>query len=567
VVIFVVLTWSNRRPEIGASPPRAAINRSTCLETSMKLHPIRTALATAALCTLFPAAAHEGDGKLGTVHFKVGCNAEAQREFDLAMAYFHSFAWEQIKAPLDRTLAADAACGMAHWARALASLDNPFVWPGNVSAKTLAEGAALMEQARKAGLPSQRERDYVDALAAFFQDADKLNHRTRAKALEAGLEKVATKYPEDSEATILYGLVLSANFDPADKQYGNQLRAARLLEPIFMKQPDHPGAAHYLIHSYDYPPLASQGLPAAQRYSKIAPAAAHAQHMPSHIFTRVGAWTDSVAANSASAKADTASGPNTLHAYDYMTYAHLQMAQDRAAQVVRDSAVAIAKRPDNFAAAFAYAAIPARLALERGDWATAAKLPLVPAADAYPWAKYPQAEAGNAFARALGAAALRDAAAVDIELARLARLRDAATELKIGYWVEQIGIQIDVVRGFAAFKAGPAEAGIAGLQKAADREDASEKHAVTPGPLLPAREMLATALLERGDAAGALREFEAVLRKEPNRLRSMAGAAVAAERAGDAAKAREHADKVSRQTAQADAGVPGLQLARQSVTR
>jgi hypothetical protein len=504
---------------------------------------------------------------LGSVHFKVGCSAEAQREFDLAMAYYHSFAWEQIKAPLERALAADGTCGMTYWARALASLDNPFVWPGNVSAKTLADGALLLEQARKAGLATPRERDYVDALSAFFRDADKINHRTRAKALESGLEKVATRYPEDSEATILYGLVLSANFDPADKQYGNQLRAAKLLEPVFAKQPEHPGAAHYLIHSYDYPPLATQGLPAAQRYSKIAPAAAHAQHMPSHIFTRVGAWSDSIAANTASAKADTASGPNTLHAYDYMTYAHLQLGQDRAAQSVRDSAAAIAKRPDNFAAAYAYAAIPARLALERGDWATAAKLPLTPAADAYPWAKYPQAEAANAYARALGSAALRDAAATEAELARLTRLRDAASELKIGYWVEQIGIQIDVVRGFAAFRAGQTEAGIAGLQKASDREDASEKHVVTPGPLLPAREVLATALLERGDAAGALREFEAVLHKEPNRLRAMAGAGVAAERAGDARKAREYADRVSRQTAQADVGIPGLKLAQQSVTR
>ena len=514
--------------------------------------------------------AHEADssaGRLGTVHFKVGCNAAAQRDFDLAMAYYHSFAWEDIKAPLDRTLQADSGCGMVHWVRALASLDNPFVWPANVSAKTLADGAVLMEQARKTGLATQRERDYVDALAVFFQDVDKLNHRSRAKALESGLESVAAKYPEDSEATILYSLVLSANFDPADKQYNNQLRAAKLLEPIFAKQPEHPGAAHYLIHSYDYPPLAAQGLPAAQRYSRIAPAAAHAQHMPSHIFTRVGAWTDSVAANTASAKADTATGPNTLHAYDYMVYAYLQMGQDRAAQGLRDSAVAIAKRPDNFAAAYAYAAIPARLVLERGDWAAAAKLPLNPAVDAFPWAKYPQAEAGNAFARALGAAALRDAAAVESELARLQRLRDRAGELKIGYWVEQIGIQIDVVRGFAAFKAGQTDAGIAGLRQAADREDATEKHVVTPGMMLPAREILAAVLLERGDSAGALRDFEAVLRKEPHRLRAMAGAAVAAERGGDAQKARDYSDKISQQTAQTDVGMPGLQLARQSVTR
>ena len=532
--------------------------------------PIRSLLALAALCASQHLAAHDvadAAGKLGDVHFKVDCNAAAQQQFDLAMAYYHSFAWEEIKAPLDRVLQADAKCGMAHWVRALASLDNPFAWPGNVSAKTLEDGLVLLEQARKAGLASQRERDYVAALAVFFQDADKLNHRTRAKALETALETVAGKYPDDSEATILFGLVLSANFDPADKQYKNQLRAAQLLEPVFSKQPEHPGAAHYLIHSYDYPALAQQGLPAARRYSKIAPAAPHAQHMPSHIFTRVGAWADSISANAASAKADSAGGPNTLHANDYMVYAYLQLGQDRAAAAVQQSAAAIVKRPDNFAAAYAYAAIPARMVLERGDWAAAAQLSLNPAAEAYPWAKYPQAEASNAYARALGAAALRNATAVDTELARLLRLRDRAGELKLGYWVEQIGIQIDVVRGLAAFKAGSVDAGLAGLRQAADREDASEKHAVTPGPLLPAREVLATALLERGDAAGAQREFEAVLRKEPLRLRAMAGVVLAAERGGDARVARDYADKVAQQTARADTGIPGLQLARQSVAR
>ncbi len=535
----------------------------------MKQYFTPIALAAAALFAAAPIAAHEpgGDGKLGTVHFEVQCNANAQREFDLAAAYFHSFAWEQIKAPLDRALQADSSCGMVHWLRALASLDNPFVWPGNVSAKTLADGAALMVQARATGLKTQRERDYVDALSAFFQDADTLAHRTRAKALETGLRKVAAAYPQDTEATIIYSLVLSANFDPADKQYNNQLRAATLLEPVFASQPEHPGAAHYLIHSYDYPPLATRGLPAARRYSKIAPAAAHAQHMPSHIFTRVGAWEDSIVANRASAKSDTASGANALHAYDYMVYAHLQMGQDGAARSARDSAQAIAKYPDVFSAAYAYGAIPARLALERGDWASAAALKLTPAADAYPWTKYPQAEASNAYARALGAAGLRDKDATATELARLGRLRDRAVELKLGYWAEQIGIQIDVVRGFAMVKAGETEAGVALLRQTADREDASEKHVVTPGALLPAREMLASSLLERGDAVGALREFETVLRKEPNRLRSMAGASVAAQRGGNPQAASEYAAKVSLQTAQADGGMPGLQLAQQSVTR
>jgi len=369
------------------------------------------------------------------------------------------------------------------------------------------------------------------------------------------------------EATILHSLVLSATFDPADKKYTNQLNAAQQLEPVFKKHPEHPGVAHYLIHSYDYPPLAGQGLTAAQRYSKIAPAASHAQHMPSHIFTRVGAWKDSVAANDASAKADSATGWNTLHAYDYMVYAHLQMGQDGAAQKVRERALALATPPDHVAAAYAYAAIPARLALERGDWSAAAKLPLAPAAGSYPWTKYPQAEASNAYARALGAAAGKDASAVATELARLQSLRDRASELKMGYWVEQIGIQLDVVRGFGAFKSGDADAGLAGLAKAADREDSSEKSAVTPGPLLPAREVLASALLEAGKAPEALREFEAVLKKEPNRLRALAGAAVAAERAGDGAKSRDYTQQITRQTAEADTGTHGLQLARTSVTR
>jgi Tfp pilus assembly protein PilF len=526
-----------------------------------------TALVTA-LCLSFGASAHEpAGGKLGTVRFDVACKPAAQREFTLGIAYYHSFAWDEARATLDRVVQADAACGMAHWARALILLDNPFAWPGNVSAKTLEDGARLMQEARKAGLATARERDYVDALAVFFQDADKLNHQTRALALEAAFGRLAAKYPEDSEATILHSLFLSATFDPADKQYRNQLRAAQLLEPMFVKQPDHPGIAHYLIHSYDYPPLAAQGLAAAERYSKIAPAAAHAQHMPSHIYTRVGAWEASVAANATSAKSDIASGPNTLHAFDYMVYAHLQMGQDRAARAVHERALAVAKRADHFASAYAYAAIPARTVLERGDWAAAARLPLQPAADAYPWAKYPQAEAANAYARALGAAALNDSAGVDAEVARLQRLRERALELKIGYWAEQIAIQVDAVKGFAAFKAGQAEAGVAGLRKAAEREDASEKHVVTPGPLLPARELLAAVLLQRGDAAAALREFETVLGKEPNRLRAMAGAAVAAERAGEPGKARDYAAKVGKQTAQADAGVPGMQLARESVTR
>jgi hypothetical protein len=267
---------------------------------------------------------------------------------------------------------------MVHWARALATLDNPFTWPVPLSAKVLSEGPGLLEQARTTGLKTQRERDYVDALAVFFKDHGTRDHRTRAKALEDALGDLARRYPH-TEAAVLHALIMSANFDPTDRKYSNQLRAAQILEPIFKQQPHHPGVAHYLIHSYDYPPIARHGIDAAHRYAGIAPDATHALHMPSHIFTRVGAWKDSIASNRASAAVAPAHTFDKLHAYDYLVYAHLQLRQDKAGQEVAEQARA-AQLVDNFAYAFAQAAIPARLALERDRWKEAASLELWPAA-------------------------------------------------------------------------------------------------------------------------------------------------------------------------------------------
>jgi hypothetical protein len=531
-----------------------------------------TALATTvtvlllALATTLPSPA-QGPARLGQVSFPVSCNAAAQKEFEVSMAYYHSFAWPEHKAALERVIQADPACGMAHWGRALGLLDNPFLWPGSLSPRVLADGQAAIDAARAAGLKTPRERDYVEALAVFFKDADKLNHRTRATALESAMKDVAARYPQDTEATILYALVLSANFDPGDKQYGNQLRAARTLEPIFARQPEHPGVAHYLIHSFDYPPIAPQGLDAAKRYAGIAPDAAHAQHMPSHIFTRVGHWKDSVESNRQSARVDRDRTVNSPHAYDYMVYAQLQLAQDRAAAEVLSHARGVAAKPDHVAAAYAYAAMPARLALERGAWAEAATLPLEPAADAYPWKKYPMAEAVNAFARGVGAAMSGDATAAGAEVARLRALRDTAKERKIGYWAEQIDIQAEVVRALAAGAAGKADECVAILRAAADREDATEKHVVTPGPILPAREVLAMVLLKEAKAADALRGFETVLIKEPNRYRAFAGAMQAAERAGDARKAAFFAERVVEQTSAADSPRTEIVQARRLLGR
>jgi hypothetical protein len=535
----------------------------------------RLRLLTAAVAAVFlasaavPGAAHASGGapsRLGKVEFKVECNAAAQEAFNLAMAYYHSFAWSRISEAAGQALQADAQCGMVHWLRALAMLNNPFTWPGNLSPATLSEGSEVLEEARRAGLKSQRERDYVEALAVFYRDADRLDHKTRAKALETALEQVMQRYPQDREAAILYALVLSANFDPTDKKYTNQLKAAGILESIFKEIPEHPGVAHYLIHSYDYPPIAKRGLDAARRYGKIAPDAPHALHMPSHIFTRVGAWRESIESNRASANAATDKTFDKWHAYDYMVYAHLQLGEHRAAQQVLSEALGIPNRVDHFASAYAFAAMPARVALERGAWKEAATLPLEPAADAFAWQKYPHAESINAYARGIGAAMSGDAAAARVQAARLEQLRNAAASMKLGYWAEQIAIQEDVVRGLALRAEGRPEA-IDVLRKAAAREDATEKHVVTPGPLVPAREVLAYAMLDGGHPAEALRNFEAVLEREPNRFRAFAGAARAAQRTGNAKKAAYYSSRVVALAQWADTPLAEVQQAKRTLGR
>jgi hypothetical protein len=530
-------------------------------------------LATSALSQDKPAA-HPGHGhaaaeRLGKIEFKLACNAAAQAEFNRAMALYHSFAWPAATKAFAAVAEADPGCGMAHWGRAIVILDNPFTWPANLQPK-LKDVAAALEAARAAGLKSQREKDYVEAVAAFVRDHDKLDHRTRLQAYDEAMAQLAARYPDDKEAAILSALVTSANFNPADKTYANQLKAARILEPLAKSDPDHPGVAHYLIHSYDYPAIAKHGVEAAKLYAKIAPDAAHALHMPSHIFTRLGLWRESIEANRASAKTAGDATFDGHHAHDYMVYAHLQLAQDRAAREALERSRSM-KPVDNFAAAYAYAAMPARLALERSDWKEAMDLPLHPAAEAYPWKKYPQAEAVNAFARGIGAARSGDAAAAREQQSRLVSLRDAAKEAKLAYWAEQIDIQAEIVGSLALCAEGKPDACIESLANAAAREDATEKHVVTPGPIIPAREMLADILAASGKTTEALREYEAVLAKEPNRYRAVLGASRAARSAGQEARARDLFKQLFKQLLEAgrdaDTARDGLDEARQAVGR
>ncbi|MGC1952968.1 MAG: hypothetical protein WA970_10445, partial [Gammaproteobacteria bacterium] len=412
------------------------------------------------------------------------------------MALFHSFWFEPAKESFAKVLEQDPECGMADWGIAIMSMGNPFAWPPNPNA--LKAGAAAMVEAQRVGAKSERERDYIAALATFFKDWETTDHRTRAVAFEKAMEGLTAKYPTDDEAQILYALVLNVTALPTDKTFANQLKAAAILEPLFKKYPNHPGVAHYLIHTYDYAELAEQGLPSARAYAKIAPAVPHALHMPSHIFSRVGLWPEMVESNRASYLAakselkETTLGIGTydaLHAMDYMVFAHLQQAQDNAAKALVDEVAAIHKvNVENIVAAYAFAAIPTRFALERGDWKQAAALKLSPAD--LDWSKFPQAEAILVFARGLGAARTGDVAAARQDTERLQALKKAMTAAKMDYWAGQTDFQIETVSAWTALAEKRHDEALQLMRAAAEAEDASDKHPITPGNVAPSRELL-----------------------------------------------------------------------------
>ncbi len=504
----------------------------------------RTLRSTVIAAALTPGAwfapqafAQTSGDQLGTVHFPTSCSAEAQKLFDRAMLYQHSFWYRASQRTFEDVLKADPECGIAYWGIALSLLWNPHSVP---PAKNLAQGAEALARGKSVGTRTQRERDYLDALAMMYADYEKVDHRTRLLAYAKAMEQLALRYPDDDEAQIHYALALNTSASPSDKTYANQLKGAALLEPIFQRQPNHPGVAHYLIHLYDYPAIAAKGLDAARRYAKIAPAAAHAQHMPSHIFTRLGLWDDSIASNVESARVAKEDGEagDQLHAMDYLVYANLQLGQDRKARAVIDEMLTLGGRSESYlAGAYALAASPARYAIERADWKAAAALEVRPS-------PLPYAQAITHFARALGAARLGDPQAAQADIAKLEALRDKLREAKDLYWSEQVDIQVKIASAWALYAEGRFDDALTAMSAAADAEDSTEKHPVTPGTPKPARELYGVMLLERAKPAEALAAFEATLRKEPNRLGAYVGAAIAAVKAGDMAKARQYYAKV-----------------------
>ncbi len=483
--------------------------------------------------------------KSSEVDFPISCGAAAQKKFNQAVWILHSFWYDEAVKAFTAVTAIEPDCAMGYWGVAMSHW-YPLWYPPNAAA--LKAGSEAVEKATAAKQKTDREGDYIAAIAMFYRDNDKVDHRTRAVAYEKAMEQVHLRYPDDREGGVFYSLALLATAPPTDKTYANQKKAKAILEKVNAEVPNHPGVQHYLIHANDSPALAEDGLTAALCYAAIAPAVPHALHMPSHIFTRLGMWRQSIDANRASSAAALGYvreelGPDafdgeTVHSLDYLEYAYLQTGQDRQAKQVVDELQSFgrAKGP-NLPMAYAIAAIPARFALERRNWSEAAAL--TPPSMPFPWERFPWAEAMISYTRALGAAHTGDVAGAETEIAKLQSLKEKLDQAKDDYWAKQVEVQRLAASGILAHAQGNDKQAVELVRAAADLDATMDKHPATPAEILPARELLADLLLELNEPAGALKEYEQSVSTERNRFRSILGIARAAKQTGDTAKARE----------------------------
>jgi hypothetical protein len=530
-------------------------------------HSLGCALIFAATSAAFVTkgiAQHEhpaGDvSKLGQVKFQVSCEPSVQSQFRSAVAMLHSFWFEKASETFAAVAEHDPKCGMAYWGIAMTHWHEIWEAPGPADLKA---GMAAVEQAKAAGATTQRERDYIAAIGTFYKDYDKLPHGTRALAYETAMDNLQARYPDDHEAAIFHALSLLAIAPPADKTYVDQNKAGAILEPLFVEQPQHPGVAHYIIHAYDYPPLAERALDAARRYAQIAPDSPHALHMPSHIFTRLGLWQESIASNLASAASATKNNApgNEAHAKDYLIYAYLQGAQDRKAKSALES---LPKgRPDDpqyMNWLYATGASSARYAVERRQWSEAAALE-VPA-NTFPRERYSWTEANLHFARALGGSRIGDTEAARKDLQQLESIRDILVREDNKYWADQVDIQREIAAAWIAWAEGSRDDALRQMAKAADHEDRTDKHNVTPGVIRPARELLGDMLLELNQPRQAMVAFEAALQTAPNRFNALSGAARAAKLSGENDKAKAYSAKLVAICDHADGDRPELRDAR-----
>jgi tetratricopeptide (TPR) repeat protein len=494
---------------------------------------------------------HHHEANFGVVNFPISCTPEAQKQFNQAVAILHCFGYEEALHAFNAVATTDPNCGMAYWGIAM-TYYHPIWAPPN--AQELAKAKEAIDKAKVTGKPTDREKSYIDAIATFYQDYETVSHMDRAKKYRDAMKAVADANPSDNEASIFYALALLGTAPPNDKTYVVQKQSAEILNAILKKEPNHPGVAHYLIHSFDYPALAEVALPAARVYSKISPDSPHALHMPSHIFTRLGYWQESIDSNIASADSAVrrvqklhpgAGSFDQLHAMDYLVYAYLQLGQDDKAKKIMDEMNTITKLDDNqFAAAYALAAVPVRYAVERGHWTEASAIADVPSW--FPWNKFPHMAVIRTYGRALGAARARDVEAAKKHLSDIQALHESTVALKMpGYdWSGQVEILQQTVQAWVAFAEKKNQEAVQLMRASADLDDSTDKHPVTPGSVIPPRELLGDMLMELNQPAQALVEYEKSLTTAPNRFYALSRAAKAAKTAGDQKKAEEYYGKL-----------------------
>jgi len=494
--------------------------------------------------------------QLGKVNFPVSCSPKAQEQFERGVAMLHSYWFTEGGKVFEAIVREEPSCVMAYWGLAVNLLGNSLVGPP--PAKDAQKAWEVLEKA-KGEAKTQRERDWIEALSAYYRDHDKVSLDERLLAYTKAMEQMTQRYPDDFEAWAYYALTLQASAPKTDKAYANQLKSAAILEKLFKQNPQHPGVSHYLIHAYDYPPLADGGIESARRYAGIAPAAPHARHMPSHIYSMVGLWEESIASNRSALQVQ----KDYYHATDFMVYAHLQLAQDAKAKALIDEIYKIGRddllNKDNIGGTLgvytALAVIPARYALERGDWKEAAALPAVPS-------KRLMAESLIRFTRGLGMARSGDVAGAKSEVEAIQGIQKALLKAKDAYWAARSEEQILSVSAWVAFSEGSREQAVKLMRSAADGEDGSVKNVAMENRLYPMRELFAELLLETGQPAPALREFEAALKENPNRYRGLYGAARAAQESGDRQKAGTYYAKFVAVSAKADTDRPEIAQAK-----
>jgi tetratricopeptide (TPR) repeat protein len=515
-------------------------------------------LALACICTSpREAAAQHDHPQLGKVSFPTSCDPKVQPEFERGVAMLHSYWFNYAGKTFLAVLEQDPKCAMAYWGVAMDLLGNTLAFPP--PRQTAGKAWDLLEKARTIEVKTERERDWIETLRAYYRNYDSIPVEDRLLAYHKAIEQLAQRYPDDFEAQVYYALTLQASAPKSDLTYANQLKSAALLEKLYQQNPQHPGISHYLIHAYDYPPMAEKGIAAARRYASIAPAVPHARHMPAHIYSMVGFWQDSIDANLSALEIQ----PDYYHASDFIVYAHLQLAQDAKASAMIKKALNTPERGDRPPMASNYtalAAMPARYALERADWTAAGTLPMTSS-------QHPQADSLTRFTRGLGLARTRSLAGARDEIKAMLGLRSALEKAGERYWADRTDEQILAVSAWIAYAEGAKDRALEMMRKSADGEDASVKHVAMENRLYPMRELLGDLLMEVGQPTEAFNEYVKALAQNPNRWRGLYGAARAAEAAGDRENAASYYNKLIALSQGSDGSRPELERAKGYVTR